>query len=141
MIFKFSILLILFFIKTNGFLNNGNKFNKFRKNTYLNEFIRKDQIKSIEMINYLTSFEDYTIITIGDKNRYIQDLMIMNNMKVYYANINNLLDNVNLKKYLKTRYNYINCDNENENAWIFHRGEYVSSKNDFMNFIKEKNSK
>ena len=141
MLFKFFILFILFFIKTNGFLNNGYNFNKFRKNTYLNEFITKDQIKSIEMINYLTSIEDYTIITIGDKNRYIQDLMIMNNMKVYYANINNLLDNVNLKKYLKTRYNYINCENENENAWIFHRGEYVASRNDFMNFIKEKNSK
>lgn len=138
MVFKFFILLILFFIKTNGFLNNGYNFNKFRKNTYLNEFITKDQIKSIEMINYLTSIEDYTIITIGDKNRYIQDLMIMNNMKVYYANIDNLLDNINLKKYLKTRYNYINCENENENAWIFDRGEYVASKNDFMNLIKEK---
>ena len=138
MVFKFFILLILFFIKTNGFLNNGYKSNKFRKNTYLNVFITNDQMKSIDMIRYLTSIDDYTIITIGDNNRYIQDLMIMNNMKVYYANIDNLLDNVNLKKYLKTRYNYINCENENENAWIFHRGEYVASKNDFMTFINEK---
>jgi hypothetical protein len=139
MVFKFFILLILFFIKTNGFLNNRCKYNNFRKNAFLNEFITRDQMKSIEIINYLTSIKDYTIITIGDNNRYIEDLMNMNNMKVYYANIDNLLDNVNLKKYLKNRYNYVNCDNENENAWIFHRGEYVASRNDFMNLIKEKN--
>jgi hypothetical protein len=89
------------------------------------------------MFKYFISLRDYTIITTGNRNRYIEDIMNINNMNVYYVNIDNLIDNVNFKNFLKNKYNYVNSSNESDNVWIFYRGDYVASKNDFMNLIQK----
>lgn len=128
---------ILFFDKTISFLNNANLNNKFRKTSILNSILNQNELRSLEMFKYFISLRDYTIITTGNRNRYIEDIMNINNMNVYYVNIDNLIDNVNFKNFLKNKYNYINYSNESDNVWIFYRGDYVASKNDFMNLIQK----
>ena len=128
---------ILFFDKTISFLNNANLNNKFRKTSILNSILNQNELRSLEMFKYFISLRDYTIITTGNRNRYIEDIMNINNMNVYYVNIDNLIDNVNFKNFLKNKYNYINSSNESDNVWIFYRGDYVASKNDFMNLIQK----
>jgi hypothetical protein len=136
--FKLIILsFILFFDKTISFLNNANLNNKFRKTSILNSILNQNELRSLEMFKYFISLRDYTIITTGNRNRYIEDIMNINNMNVYYVNIDNLIDNVNFKNFLKNKYNYINYSNESDNVWIFYRGDYVASKNDFMNLIQK----
>jgi len=136
--FKLIILsFILFFDKTISFLNNANLNNKFRKTSILNSILNQNELRSLEMFKYFISLRDYTIITTGNRNRYIEDIMNINNMNVYYVNIDNLIDNVNFKNFLKNKYNYINSSNESDNVWIFYRGDYVASKNDFMNLIQK----
>lgn len=128
---------ILFFDKTISFLNNANLNNKFRKTSILNSILNQNELRSFEMFKYFISLRDYTIITTGNRNRYIEDIMNINNMNVYYVNIDNLIDNVNFKNFLKNKYNYVNSSNESDNVWIFYRGDYVASKNDFMNLIQK----
>jgi hypothetical protein len=100
-------------------------------NEYLNN---KHLMKPNDMINYLTSFKDYTIITTDDNCKSIEDLMIKNDMKVYYVNLNNLLDKNEILDILINKYN--NFDSS-ENLWIFYRGFFIGSRYDIYKIIKK----
>jgi len=97
----------------------------------------KHLMKPNDMINYLTSFKDYTIITTDDNCKSIEDLMIKNDMKVYYVNLNNLLDKNEILEILINKYN--NFDSS-ENLWIFYKGFFIGSRNDIYKIIKNKNN-
>lgn len=80
--------------------------------------------KPSDMVNYLTSFEDFTIITIGDKNKKLCDKFIERNLKIYYFDLNNLLDKTEVLNYLRAKYiNY----NSGEDLWLFHKGFIIDS--------------
>ena len=100
-------------------------------NEYLN---KKHLMKPNDMINYLTSFKDYTIITTDDNCKSIEDLMIKNDMKVYYVNLNNLFDKKEILDILINKYN--NFDSS-ENLWIFYRGFFIGSRYDIYKIIKK----
>jgi hypothetical protein len=95
-----------------------------------------DMMKSNDMINYLTSIKDYTIITIGDENRHIEEIMHKNNMKVYYVNLDNILDKNEIIEILKKKYKNINTS---EYIWIFYRGFFMGTTEDIYKMIENKN--
>lgn len=88
-----------------------------------------------DMINYLTSFKDYTIITRGYKSTNLEEIMIKNNMQVYYVNIDNLLDKDDIELFLRNKYKNIYYDDD---VWAFHKGFYIGSSSDILELIKNK---
>jgi hypothetical protein len=114
----------------------------FSTNAFQNKKIIPDlnMIKTLSMqsnaiINYLTSIRDYTIITDTDKNKELEELMTENNFKVYYVNINNLLNKNDILETLKKEHNNLETG---ENLWIFHKGFFLGSRNDLYKLIKNK---
>jgi len=93
-------------------------------------------MKPQDMINYLTSIKDYTIITVGEKHKNLEEMMIINDMKVYYVNLNNILDKNEILNILTNKYRYLDSG---ENLWIFCRGSFIGSKEDIYKIIREKN--
>lgn len=119
---------LLYITSTYGFKNNllfGN--NKLNKHLFM---------KPPDMINYLTSIKDYTIITVGEKHKNLEEMMIINDMKVYYVNLNNILDKNEILDILINKYRYLDSD---EKLWIFHRGSFIGSKEDVYQIINKKN--
>lgn len=92
-------------------------------------------MKSNVMIDYLTSIKDYTIITDTNSNKELEELMIENDLKVYYVNINNLLDKDEILDTLKKNHNNLETV---ENLWVFHKGFFFGSRNDVYKLIKNK---
>ena len=85
------------------------------------------------MVHYLTSFEEFTIITIGENNIKIRDDMIEKKLKVYYFDLNNLIDKNELLDYLRSKYkNY----NSGEDLWIFHKGFFIGSDSDIYKLYR-----
>lgn len=77
-----------------------------------------------DMINYLTSMRNYTIITVGDKNKKIENYMLSKNMDVYYVNLDNILNKTDILDFLQDKYkNNFSI----ENVWIFKNGFYIGS--------------
>ena len=66
-----------------------------------NKLNKKIFMKPTDMINYITSIKDYTIISTNDKNKNLQENMINNNMNAYYVNINNIFDKDEILKFVK----------------------------------------
>ena len=127
MYFNILILTLLFNI-IYSFKNN---------NTPLfNNGLTKLMIQPNDMINILTSIKEYTIITEGDKNKKLEELMLNNNMNVYYADLNNLLNKDEILTYLKTKYNHLE---NGENLWIFYKGFILGSCDVVYGIIKKKN--
>jgi hypothetical protein len=94
-------------------------------------------MKPNDMINLLTSIREYTIITEGDKNKNLEELMLINNMNVYYANVNNLLNKDEVLSYLKTKYSHLDSG---ENLWIFYKGFILGSRDVIYGIIKKHNN-
>ena len=88
-----------------------------------------------DMINLLTSIKEYTIITEGENNKKLEELMLNNNMNVYYADVNNLLNKDEILSYLKTKYSHLESG---ENLWIFYKGFILGSRNVVYGIIKKK---
>ena len=88
-----------------------------------------------DMINYLTSFKDYTIITRGIQSKNLEEIMIEKNMQVYYVNIDNLLDKDDIESFLKSKYKNMYSDDD---LWVFHKGYYIGSSVDILDLIKRK---
>lgn len=125
---KFSVLLFLLFsIKIYSFQN--------KKILPDLNYIKTLSMKSNVMIDYLTSIKDYTIITDTNSNKELEELMIENDLKVYYVNINNLLDKDEILDTLKKNHNNLETA---ENLWVFHKGFFFGSRNDVYKLIKNK---
>ena len=93
-------------------------------------------LKSKDMINYLTSIKDYTIITNSDDYKNLEEVMVKNNMNVYYINLNNITDKNEIFYLLKKKYNNIESG---EDLWIFYKGFFIGSKTEIDKIIKKKN--
>ena len=122
--------LFLFFIfmyTVMGFTPNFNR-SFHRQNTKL-------LMNPPEMVNYLTSFKDYTIITHGEQNKILKEKMQQHNMNVYYVNIENLYDKEPIFLFLKDKYRNLYSDDD---IWVFHRGFYLGSGEDILNLINRK---
>jgi hypothetical protein len=77
-----------------------------------------------DMVNYLTSMRNYTIITVGNKNKKIENYMLSKNMDVYYVNLDNILNKTDILDFLQNKYkNNFSI----ENVWIFKNGFYIGS--------------
>lgn len=88
------------------------------------------------MINLLTSIKEYTIITEGNSNKLLEELMLNNSMNVYYADVNNLLDKQEILSFLKKKYRNLESG---ENLWIFYKGFLLGSRESVYSIIKKKN--
>jgi hypothetical protein len=88
-----------------------------------------------DLINYLISFKDYTIISEGYKNKYLESLLIENNMNVYYVNIDNLLNKDDVLDFMKKKYR--NC-NSGDNLWFFYKGFFMGSYDELLEIIDKK---
>jgi hypothetical protein len=87
-----------------------------------------------DMINYLISIKDYTVITKGEKNRNLEELLYKKNIEVYYINIENLLDSKEILEFLQKKYKNIDSI---ENTWIFYRGHFFGSIEDIYQKINK----
>lgn len=92
--------------------------NKIVTNHILN---KKIFMKPYDMIDYITSIKDYTIISTNDRNKNLQEIMIDNNMNAYYVNINNIFDKDEILNILNQKYG-------EHNLWIFYKGSFIGSK-------------
>ena len=128
MLYKFYFLLFLLF--TNNILSFKNKI----LIPILNHDL-KTNMKPNDLINYLTSIKDYTIITIGDKSKNLENLMINKNLKVYYVDLNNLLNKDELLIFLKEKYNTFEVSDD---LWIFYQGFYIGCGEDIHSLINKK---
>jgi len=126
-----QFLLFIFMYSVIGFtpiINFNKPFHKFRQNTKL-------LMNPPEMVNYLTSFKDYTIITHGEQNKILEEKMQQHNMNVYYVNIENLFDKEPIFLFLKDKYRNLYSDDD---IWVFHRGFYLGSGEDILDLINRK---
>ena len=132
MLLKYTIIMSLLFV---GMIKS------FNSKIYIqqNKIFYLNMMKPTDMLKYLTSIKDYTIITVGDKNRNIEELMYKNNMNVYYVNLNNIFDKNEIITILETKYKYFY---NNEYLWFFYRGNFIGTREDIYKMIenKQKNS-
>ena len=130
--FKFYCFLFLFFF------NNTYSFqNKIFLPTLNINF--KSFMTPNEMISYLTTFREYTIITVGNDYKKLEEIMINKKINVYYVDLNNIFDKKDILSFLRDKYN--NYDSA-EDLWIFHKGFFIGSYNDIIKIIdKKKNLK
>lgn len=112
-------------INTYSFMNKVNK-PIINLNTHL-------YMNPKELVTYLTSIRDYTIITDTYKNKNIEDSFMWYNMDIYYVNVNNLINKNDILDYLKKEYKDIDIT---ENLWIFHKGYYLGSRSVIQKIIK-----
>lgn len=130
---KFLLYSFLFLLFSNQIYSFQNKLFLPTLNHNLRLFMSPEQ-----MINYLTSFREYTIITVDNNYKNLEDIMIENKMNVYYVDLNNLLDKKDVLTYLKKEFN--NYDSA-EDLWIFNKGFFIGTYNDVINIINKKNYK
>jgi hypothetical protein len=114
---------------------NSNIFLEKNKIYQLNSMKSNHMMKPNDMIDYLISIKDYTIITIGDENRVIEDIMYKNDMKVYYVNLNNIFDKNEIIEILENKYKNLYSG---EKLWIFYRGFFMGSRDDIYKVIENK---
>ena len=114
----YKLLILTFFL--NLTFNHSLSFIFKNNNTPLfTNSISKLTMKPNDMINLLTSIKEYTIITDGTTNKNLEELMLKNDMNVYYADVNNLLNKDEVLSYLKTKYSHLESS---ENLCIFYQG-------------------
>ena len=93
------------------------------------------------VISYLSSLDEYTIISIGDKYKDLEDAINNSGMKTYFAN----LDYINDLECKQSTCNYIRYKYKNvetgEDLWFFHKGFFIGSRNEIYSFIKKRNIK
>jgi len=91
-------------------------------------------MKPREIINYVTSFRDYTIITVGNENKKIFDLFENEKINIYYMNLDNIFD----KNYVlyELRDDYKNVESGSD-FWLFYKGHYIGGKEVVMKIINK----
>jgi hypothetical protein len=90
------------------------------------------------VISYLSSLNEFTIISVGDKYKELEDVMNNSGMKTYFANIeyiNDLECKQSTCNYI--RYKYKNLET-GEDLWFFHKGFFIGSRNEIYGFIKRR---
>jgi Flp pilus assembly CpaF family ATPase len=101
-----------------------------------NNLLNKNLLmKPNDMIDYLTSIKDYTIITINEKNKDLHEDMINNDMNVYYVNLNNIFDKDKVLDILVKKYKHLSSG---EYLWVFYKGYYIGSRDDIYKIISKK---
>lgn len=107
------------------------------KNKLIIPIIKNDiglYMKPKELINYFTSFRDYTIITVGDENKKIYDLFESEKINIYYMNLDNIFDKNDVLCAL--RENYKNVESGSD-FWLFYKGYYIGGKEVVMKIINK----
>ena len=126
MYYHFVLYIMLTFIALNeSFVNKKYIPNIHHTNLYMNP---KDLIK------YITSFKDYTIITDSEKYMNLYYLIESKKTNVYYLNVHNMIDSDEILETLKNDYNSFDM---NDNLWIFFKGHFIGSNE----IIEKLNSK
>ena len=90
-------------------------------------------LKPNHMIDYLTSIKDYTIISIGETNRELEEKLSEKKYNVYYVNLENIIDYNEILEYLKNKYH--NYDS-GEYLWVFYKGFFFGSREDLDKLMK-----
>lgn len=111
----------------------------YNSHSFINKIVLpniKLNMNSNDLINYLTSIKDYTIITVGEDYKNLEDYMNNNTMKVYYVNLNNVFDKNEVLTILRKKYNNIETA---EDLWIFYQGYFIGSKDEIYRIINKKN--
>jgi len=126
----YNIIILSFFLSLysiNAFIN---------KSMLNNNLLNKNLLmKPNDMIDYLTSIKDYTIITINEKNKDLHEDMINNDMNVYYVNLNNIFDKDKVLDILVKKYKHLSSG---EYLWVFYKGYYIGSRDDIYKIISKK---
>ena len=99
------------------------------ENKHFDIFTNKEQL-----IRYITSFRDFTIITDGDKAKDLFAKMEKNKYDTYYMDLNNLVDKNDIIYYLVKKYN---TNNSGENIWVFRREFLIGSGEDALKLISK----
>lgn len=94
-------------------------------------------MKPAELINYFASFRDYTIITVGDENKKIYDMMENANLSVYYMNLDNIFEKEIVLSILRKDYKNLESGSD---FWIFHKAYHIGGKEAITNIINKKNN-
>ena len=121
------------FLIEHSFSINNNNNNKNNNNNNKNNNNIINNKNNQYLINYLSSFKDYTIITEGYRNKYLESLLMDYEMNVYYVNVDNLLDKDELLEYLNNKYK--NC-NSADNLWVFYKGFFIGSHDEILEIIR-----
>jgi len=87
-----------------------------------------------QLIRYITSFRNYTIISEGDLGKELLAKMEKKKYNTYYMDLNNLLDKNDLIYYLVKKYN---INNSGENVWVFKKEFLIGSGEDALNLINK----
>jgi len=127
----YQIIIILFLLSTSHSLINKN----------INSMPNLLQ-KPKNMINYLTSFKDYTIISIGYKNFDLEKILNEKENKIYYVNLENLLEYDNILEYLEKEYKKYNekliedyTEDYAKKLWLFYKGNYIGTEKDIDKLV------
>jgi hypothetical protein len=107
--------------------NNINSYNPSIYNT-----LNKITLKPENVLSYLTSLKEYTIIGKGE-NDNIENLINSTKLNGCYINIDNLLDNDNIYSFLKKYKSINNIDY----LWCFYKGFYIGNGEDLYNLINK----
>lgn len=92
--------------------------------------------KPEHIIAYLVSISDYTIISIGNKDNELGDIMNNYGMKTYFTNLEELENDYYRKKlYEYIRFKYKNIES-GEDIWLFNKGFFIGSRNEINKLIK-----
>lgn len=124
----YKLLILTFFLNLVFSFKNNNT-------PLYNNGISKLTMKPNDMVNLLISIKEYTIITEGDNNKKLEELMLNNNMNVYYADVNNLLNKDEILSFLKTKYSHLESG---ENLWIFYKGFILGSRDVIYGIVNKK---
>ena len=120
----------LFFIFFNYFICNQGFINK----KILPNIHTNIHMKPVDIIKYITSFRDYTIVTNSEDYKDLYYFLKSKDLNIYYANINNMLEKEEILKILQK--NYKNFETS-ANLWIFYKGYFIGS-NEIIEKLKKK---
>ena len=115
--------------KTSNYQDNLLKHSASPENKYFDIFTNKEQL-----IRYITSFRDFTIITDGDKAKDLFAKMEKEKYNTYYMDLNNLVDKNDIIYYLVKKYN---TNNSGANIWVFKREFLIGSGEDALKLISK----
>jgi len=95
-------------------------------------------MKPRELINYFTSFRDYTIITVGDENKNIYNLFENEKINIYYMNLDNIFDKNEILYTLRNDHKNIESGAD---FWLFYQGHYIGGKEVVTKIINKNKNK
>jgi len=91
------------------------------------------------VIGYLSSLSEYTVISIGDRNSEFNETLHNCNMgSTYFANLEGIADSTCKTltcNYIRLKYKNVESG---EDLWFFHRGFHIGGRNDLYKFIERR---